>query len=69
MPAMIRKRLLIHTAFLFVLPILVAWFGLGVLTTIAVVLLFLLHLRSSLIIASTLPIAVLLACAVSWAMR
>jgi glutathione S-transferase len=42
MPAMIRKRLLIHTAFLFVLPILVAWFGLGVLTTIAVVLLVLL---------------------------
>ena len=42
MAAMTRKRLLIHTAFLFVLPILVAWFGLGVLTTIAVVLLMLL---------------------------
>ena len=42
MAAMIRKRLLIHTAFLFVLPVLVAWFGLGVLTTIAVVLLVLL---------------------------
>jgi glutathione S-transferase len=42
MAAMTRKRLLIHTAFLFVLPVLVAWFGLGVLTTIAVVLLVLL---------------------------
>jgi glutathione S-transferase len=39
---MIRNRLLIHTAFLFVLPVLVAWFGWGVLTTLALVLLVLL---------------------------
>lgn len=42
MSAMTRKRLLIHTAFLFLLPVLVAWFGLGVMSTMALVLLVLL---------------------------
>jgi glutathione S-transferase len=42
MNAMTRQRLLIHTIFLFLLPVLVAWFGLGVMTTIGLVLLVLL---------------------------
>jgi glutathione S-transferase len=37
-----RTRLLIHTAFLFLLPIIVAWFGLGVLSAALLVLLMLL---------------------------
>ena len=39
---MARKRLLIHTLFLILLPVLVAWFGLGLLTTIVLVALMLL---------------------------
>ncbi|MEJ2127231.1 MAG: hypothetical protein P8X81_00120 [Woeseiaceae bacterium] len=39
---MVRKRLLIHAAFLFLLPVVVAWFGLGMGTTIGLVLLMLL---------------------------
>jgi glutathione S-transferase len=39
---MARKRLLIHTVFLFLLPVFVAWFGLGVLSTIGAVILLLL---------------------------
>jgi len=39
---MARKRLLIHATFLFLLPLLVAWFGLGVATTAVLVLLALL---------------------------
>ena len=39
---MVRKRLLIHAAFLFALPIVVAWFGLGVVAATMLVLLMLL---------------------------
>jgi glutathione S-transferase len=39
---MARKRLLIHTVFLFLLPVFVAWFGLSVLTTTGAVILMLL---------------------------
>ncbi len=39
---MARKRLLIHAVFLFLLPVIVAWFGLGVASTIGLVLLMLL---------------------------
>lgn len=39
MTAMARKRLLIHAIFLFLLPLFVAWFGLGVVSTIGLVLL------------------------------
>lgn len=39
---MARNRLLIHTTFLVLLPLLVAWFGLGVGTTVSLVLLMLL---------------------------
>lgn len=39
---MARKRLLIHLLFLFLLPIVVAWFGVGVVTTVLLVLLMLL---------------------------
>lgn len=42
MADMARKRLLIHTIFLLLLPIIVAWFGLGVLTAAALVALMLL---------------------------
>ncbi|MDH3749194.1 MAG: hypothetical protein OEU40_01235 [Gammaproteobacteria bacterium] len=41
MPAMVRNRLLIHSIFLLLLPLVVAWFGLGLLTTIMLVLLLL----------------------------
>jgi uncharacterized protein Usg len=39
---MIRKRLLIHAAFLFLLPLIVAWFGLSFPTTLGLVILALL---------------------------
>jgi glutathione S-transferase len=39
---MVRKRLLIHSVFVLLLPIVVAWFGLGLFTTIALVVLMLL---------------------------
>ena len=39
---MARTRLLIHTVFLFLLPLVVAWYGLGVLSTALLVLLMLL---------------------------
>lgn len=39
---MARRRLLIHTAFLFLLPVVVAWFGFSVATAIGLVLLMLL---------------------------
>ena len=39
---MVRTRLLIHSVFLFLLPIVVAWFGLGVFSTALLVLLLLL---------------------------
>ncbi len=39
---MARKRLLIHAVFLFLLPIVVAWFGLGVASAMALVVLMLL---------------------------
>ncbi len=39
---MTRKRLLIHTAFLFVLPLVVAWFGLGLMSAALLVVLMLL---------------------------
>ena len=42
MPAMARKRLLLHSIFLVLLPIFVAWFGLGLFTTIGLVALLLL---------------------------
>jgi len=42
MPAMARKRLLLHSMFLLLLPIVVAWFGLGVFTAIVLVALMLL---------------------------
>ena len=42
MAGMARRRLLIHTAFLVLFPIIVAWAGLGVATTIALILLLLL---------------------------
>ena len=38
---MVRRRLLIHSIFLVLLPVFVAWFGLGVLTAIALVMLML----------------------------
>jgi glutathione S-transferase len=41
MAVMARKRLLIHSIFLLLLPIIVAWFGLGVLTAVALVVLML----------------------------
>lgn len=42
MTTMARKRLLIHTIFLFLLPMVVAWFGLGITAAVAVVALMLL---------------------------
>ena len=39
---MARTRLLIHSVFLFLLPLLVAWYGLGVLSAALLVLLMLL---------------------------
>ena len=39
---MARRRLLVHTVFLFLLPLVVAWFGLGVLSTALLVVLMLL---------------------------
>jgi len=42
MTKMARKRLLIHTIFLFLLPMVVAWFGLGIAAAVALVALMLL---------------------------
>ena len=42
MPPMARKRLLLHSIFLVLLPIFVVWFGLGLFTTIGLVALLLL---------------------------
>jgi len=66
---MARKRLLIHSIFLFLLPLLVAWFGLGVITTVGLVLLALLWrwliVLSGIVRPEAVPDVVLEAIAVS----
>lgn len=69
MVAMARKRLLIHTLFLVLLPVFVAWFGLGLITTISLVALLLLWrwliVLSGIVVPEKTPEVVLEAIAVS----
>ena len=69
MATMARKRLLIHALFLFLLPILVAWFGLGTASAIALVVMMLiwrwLIVLSGILAPEKTPAVVLEAIAVS----
>jgi len=66
---MVRKRLLIHSTFLFLLPLIVAWFGLGAWSTAVLVLLALLWrwliVLSGIVRPEAVPDVVLEAIAVS----